>query len=203
MALTPNDTVNGADSTTDATTVQDHPNDALQRAVSASYGSEDIRGRPNTIASRTVLRVAEEHASDNLTLSTLHGIGMISEPFVFADDDEGSIMAFFHLGRRLAGHAGLVHGGMIAVLLDECMGRACFPRLEGKIAVTAQMEIAYKSPTKVDSVIVIRAWTKNIQGRKAFVEAVVEDTAERRLIATATALFIQPKWAHEMSACLP
>ncbi|KPI40542.1 uncharacterized protein AB675_7798 [Cyphellophora attinorum] len=202
--MTPTETVNVAHATNDTTPVRTQSENALQRAVSASYGSEDIRGRSNIVASRTVLRVAGEHELDNLTLATLHGSGMISErPFVFADNDEGSIMAFYHLGRRLAGHAGLVHGGMIAVLLDECMGRACFPRLEGKIAVTAKMEIAYKSPMKVDSVIVIRAWTKDIQGRKAFVEAVVEDAAERRLIASATALFIQPKWASEMSACLP
>lgn len=129
---------------------------------------------------------------------------MISEPpFVFADNTEGSILGFYHIGRRLAGHAGLIHGGLVAVLLDECMGRACLPRLEGKIAVTAKVEIPYKAPMKVDSVIMIRARTTDVQGRKAWVDAVVEDAAEHRVTATATALFIQPKWAHEMSACLP
>lgn len=183
---------------------QQESGSVLEKVALQSPLIEEMKQSSTFTSSRSVLHIDQEHISNNLTASTLLGEGMISEPpYVFADDTSGSIVAFYHLGRRLAGHAGIVHGGMLAVLLDECMGRACFPRLEAKIAVTAKMEIAYKSPMKVDSVISVRARTTDVQGRKACVEADVEDATEGRTIATAFALFIQPRWAKEMSACMP
>ncbi|KAF2712775.1 hypothetical protein K504DRAFT_339710, partial [Pleomassaria siparia CBS 279.74] len=89
-----------------------------------------------------------------LTETTLLCPDMISrEPYVFTDDESGSLIAFYHLGSKLAGHSRIVHGGLAAVLLDECMGRACFPRLVGKVAVTAKLELNYKSPIPVNSVV--------------------------------------------------
>lgn len=177
--------------------------EALKLAIAQSVKVKDLRQRPSTIESRAVLVIEDEHLADNFTCTTLLGPGMIAAaPFVFIDDTVGSTTAFYHVGRRLAGHAGLVHGGFIGVLLDECMGRACFGRMVGKIAVTAKLDLVFKAPMKVDSIICIHAETKDIQGRKAWVDATVEDSLDGRLLATASALFIEPKWASEMSKVL-
>lgn len=178
----------------------------LQTAVTSHAELQDLLRNPtvNIKSLRAVLNVDQEHLADNLTLTTLTGPGLISpQPYVFTNDDAGTLVAFYHLGRRLAGHSGLVHGGLVAALLDECMGRACFPRLEGKIAVTAKLEISYLAPVKVDSVILVKAETVDVQGRKAWVQGTVEamspDKVEgKTTVAKATGLFIEPKWAAEM-----
>lgn len=179
------------------------PEEALKLAIAQSIKVKELRQRPSMVESRAVLIIEDQHLPDNFTCTTLVGPGMIATaPFVFIDDTIGSTTAFYHVGRRLAGHAGLVHGGFIGVLLDECMGRACFGRLAGKIAVTAKLDLVFKAPMKVDSIICIHAETKDIQGRKAWVDATVEDSLDGRLLATATALFIEPKWAIDMSKVL-
>lgn len=37
--------------------------------------------------------------------------------------DESESYVFIHLGDEVCGHQGIVHGGLVATLLDECMGR--------------------------------------------------------------------------------
>lgn len=155
--------------------------------------------KPNIQMRRSVLDVKPEHLPYSLLGTTLSGPEAMSPPYVFIDDENGSLLAFYHLGCRLAGHAGIVHGGIPAVILDECMGRACFPRLPETIAVTAKLEIEYRNPIAVNSVIVVQAETKEVQGRKAFVEAKVQEASGSRVLVEAKGLFVQPKWASEMS----
>ena len=176
---------------------------SLESLVSNHAAVTEFRQRQNIQESRHVLRIGASDLPYNLTSTTLAGTDMINtNPYVFTDDEEGSLVVFYHLGLKLAGHSKLVHGGLIAVLLDECMGRACFPRLIGKVAVTAKLELSYKSPITVNSVVIIRADTIKVEGRKAWVEARVEDARQGTLLVEAKGLFIEPKWAAEMARVL-
>lgn len=159
----------------------------------------EFQKRTSIQRARSALVIKPENLPYSLLGTTLAGPELIGRPYVFTDDEAGSLLAFYDLGCRLAGHVGIVHGGIAAVILDECMGRACFPRLPGKIAVTAKLELEYKSPIPVNSIILIQADTKTLRGRKAWVEATVQDAIDGRDLVKATALFIQPKWAAEMS----
>lgn len=78
-------------------------------------------------------------------------------------------------------------------LLDDCMGRACFPLLPNKVGVTAQLNVSFKRPVSVDSVVVIKAWTDKVEGRKAFVKALVLDDEDASPHAEASALFVEPR----------
>lgn len=179
------------------------PAQRFRTIVAIHDATLNFQQRNSTInASRSPLVIKPNDLPFSLVHTTLAGAETVAEPYVFTDDDTGSLLAFYHLGRRLAGHAGIVHGGMAAVLLDECMGRACFPRLPGKIAVTARLELDYKSPIPVNSIILIQADTKEVQGRKAWVEATMSDAEDGRDLVKAKALFIQPKWAAEMTEVL-
>ena len=154
---------------------------------------------PNIRSSRSTLNIKPEHQPYSLLGTTLRGPDTITEPYVFVDEASGSLLAFYRLGCRLAGHAGIVHGGIPAMILDECMGRACFPLLPEKIAVTAKLELDYKAPIPVDSVIIVQVETKQVEGRKASVEARIQAVDSDRDLVKAKGLFIQPKWAGEMS----
>lgn len=174
--------------------------ESFRLTVANHQATEEFRQRsPNIRETRSVLLVEPHNLPNNLLGTTLAGTDTIAKPYVFLDDDAGSLLAFFRLGEKLAGHVGIVHGGIPAVILDECMGRACFPRLPGKIAVTAKLELSYLSPIPVNSVIMIYADTTDVQGRKAWVKAVVKDAHDGRELLKAEALFIQPKWAADMS----
>jgi acyl-coenzyme A thioesterase PaaI-like protein len=176
---------------------------SLALLVSNHAATNEFRQRKTVEGSRNVLRISANDLPYNLTGTTLTGPDMIStEPHVFTDDELGSVIAFYHLGLKLAGHSKIVHGGMAAVLLDECMGRACFPRLERKVAVTAQLDLSYKSPIPVNSVVLIRADTTSVQGRKAWVEGRIEDAQEGTVLVEAKGLFIEPKWAADMAKIL-
>lgn len=160
------------------------------------------QAHPSIIPTRSALIPSKDHLAYNLTCTTLSGADLIQpQPYVFTADEAGSVIAFYRLGRRLAGHAGIVHGGVSAALLDECMCRACFPRLPAKIAVTAKLEVEYKAPVPVGSTVVIRAETVRVEGRKAYVSAWVEDAKGKGgLYVRAEGLFVEPRWAGEMAS---
>jgi acyl-coenzyme A thioesterase PaaI-like protein len=117
-------------------------------------------------------------------------------PYVFANDKAGQLLAFYHLGSALSGHPNMLHGGIIAALLDECMGRACFPLLPHRIAITAALNIKYRVPVELDSVIMVKAETERIDGRKAWVKAKMEDSTTGMLLVEADALFLEPRNAN-------
>lgn len=60
----------------------------------------------------------------HLTAGALRGPGrMAIRPLIRAKNDESEAWVFIHLGRGLCGHEGIVHGGLMATILDEALGR--------------------------------------------------------------------------------
>jgi acyl-coenzyme A thioesterase PaaI-like protein len=176
-----------------------NPNEAIRAIASNHPAAAEFHRRPHVRLSSSVLKPPEADVPYNLTLTTLVGPGMMSEePYVLFDDEAGALLVFCYLGSRLAGHSRIVHGGIAGVLLDECMGRACFPRLEGKIAVTAKLELEYKSPIDVDSVVLIRAETTEVQGRKAWVRGTIENVNDGTIFVEAKGFFVEPKWSAQL-----
>lgn len=163
-----------------------------------SYPSvAEWRSRPTIREQRSVLLIHSEDVPNNLTARTLSvANGLPISPYVFIDNQTGSLNAFYYLGAGLAGHSGMMHGGLLAILLDECLGRACFPLLQNQVAVTASLEIAYRAPMHLPGMISIEARTDKVDGRKAWVTASVKRLGASEVqIATANALFIEPKEA--------
>lgn len=61
---------------------------------------------------------------NNLTAGALRGPGKLAlKPLVRARKDETEACVWIHLGRGLCGHDGIVHGGLLATLLDETLAR--------------------------------------------------------------------------------
>lgn len=166
--------------------------------------SREFLATPAGRISDNVLLITEDNVPFHLTQATLaHPSGIGRNPVVVNDDEAGRLLAFYHLGDRIAGHVGIVHGGVSATLLDECMGRASFPRLAGKIGVTAKLELQYRAPIPSGTFVLVRATTTKVEGRKAWVEGVIEDATDGKVFVEATALFIEPKWAASMAPMLP
>jgi acyl-coenzyme A thioesterase PaaI-like protein len=102
------------------------------------------------------------------------------------------ILADIYLGRNLCGHNGIVHGGIIATLLDDTMGMA-FGALGIDMALTANLNVNFRHPVRSNSPIVIRVRCIRREERKLFFSAQLTNPEGSILYAEATTLYIIPK----------
>ncbi|KAG9239480.1 putative UPF0644 protein PB2B4.06 [Amylocarpus encephaloides] len=162
--------------------------------------SVDLRSRPEFSESRPHMKVPAFFKPHNLTAGTLMGPGKVAvPPFAWTEKGGKSFVAISYLGGDLCGHPGIIHGGMLATMLDEGLARCCFPALPNKIGVTANLNINYRAPAPAGVFVVLRAKTTKAEGRKAWVEGHIEtlvgEGEKPVILAEATALFIEPKHA--------
>jgi uncharacterized protein (TIGR00369 family) len=85
------------------------------------------------------------------------------------------IVGRFVLGERYQGGGGFGHGGIIAVLLDEAMGKVC--RFREVKAVTAELTIEYLKPVNVQQEIIVEGRETEQKGRNIFMVGEIRDTA--------------------------
>ena len=82
------------------------------------------------------------------------------------DNGKRRIVGRFVLGERYQGGGGMAHGGIIATLLDEVMGKVC--RFREVRAVTAELNVEYLKPVNVENEIVVEGWETEQKGRNLF-----------------------------------
>ena len=82
------------------------------------------------------------------------------------DNVNRKIVGRFVLGERFQGGGGFAHGGIIATLLDEAMGKVC--RFREVRAVTAELTVEYLKPINVQSEIVVEGRETEQKGRNLF-----------------------------------
>lgn len=160
----------------------------------------ELRTRPEFSESRPHLKIPVSQRAHNLTGGTLLGPGrVVVPPVVWSEKGGKSLVSISYLGTDLCGHPGIVHGGMLATMLDEGLARCCFAALPNKIGMTANLNINYKAPAMAGQCVVLRATTTKVEGRKAWVEGrletLVAEGEKPVVLAEATALFIEPRQA--------
>lgn len=107
---------------------------------------------------------------------------------MFYNKVEKRIVCLFQGGLHLQGVPGFVHGGAIATIIDITTGMCAFT--EG-IVMTANLNIDYKKPIPLLSVVVVNSQLQKIEGRKLFVSCTIQSIDEKTLHTQATALFIK------------
>ena len=91
------------------------------------------------------------------------------------DNVNRRIVGRFVLGDRYQGGGGFAHGGIIALLLDEAMGKVC--RFREVRAVTAELSVEYLKPVAVDKEIVVEGREKEMQGRNLFLTGEIRNAS--------------------------
>ncbi|XP_036045168.1 acyl-coenzyme A thioesterase THEM4 isoform X3 [Onychomys torridus] len=81
-----------------------------------------------------------------------------------------------------------VHGGAIATVIDITTGMCALA--EG-VAMTANLNIDYKKPVPLCSVVVVNSRLSKTEGRKLFISCDIQSIDEKTLYTSATALFIK------------
>lgn len=79
------------------------------------------------------------------------------------DDEARRIRGTFRLGAEYQGGPGFIHGGIIATVLDEVMGKV--NRFRGVRAVTAELNVEYLQPVLVDADLVVEGYEVEKSGR--------------------------------------
>lgn len=91
------------------------------------------------------------------------------------DDERKRIVGKFRMDARYQGGGGFVHGGIIALLLDEAMGKVC--RFRAVRAVTAELTVEYLKPVRTAEEIEIEAFESEQQGRSLFHRGEIRNAA--------------------------
>jgi len=106
--------------------------------------------------------------------------------FYVAEDQ--SVVCMPVVAANFEGPPGLLHGGIIATLLDEAMSKAV--RVRGLTAMTRQMDVEYLRPVPSATAIRIVGKLVRSEGRKHWTEAQLFDD-KLKILATAKGLFIE------------
>ncbi|KAK6198668.1 HotDog domain-containing protein [Scheffersomyces amazonensis] len=200
----------------------------LQIKVNPIYQQYISRYNEFNLKNHLNLHLIKEQLWPNLTGFTLRGqdkINYRSDSLYFIDEsywDYSDIeqiephnnnysITFFHLGSNLSGHNGIVHGGLLATLLDELTCRLAFQNFESKKGVTANLNINYRKPTYVDQYVIIKCIMIKKSGRKCWIKGQVfklpeasevrdefDHESNDNLLTECEVLVIEPKWVHQL-----
>jgi uncharacterized protein (TIGR00369 family) len=80
------------------------------------------------------------------------------------DKEEGCFVCRFRLGKRYTGPPGHCHGGIIATILDEAMGKV--NTLRNVVAVTAEITVNYLKPVPLNKPLRVESWETKVKGRR-------------------------------------
>ncbi|XP_058016140.1 acyl-coenzyme A thioesterase THEM4-like [Ahaetulla prasina] len=124
-----------------------------------------------------------------LFLRSIDSEGMGFEYAMFLNTLEKKVAGVFQIGPYLEGPSGFAHGGAIATILDSMIGGSVI--YVSSRVVTANLNINYKSPVALGSVVLVDTRVDKIEGRKIFASGEIRSTDGQTLHAEATGLFIE------------
>lgn len=106
--------------------------------------------------------------------------------FVY-DNDRKCFTCRFRLSKRYTGPPGYCHGGIIATILDDAMGK--LNKLRQVTAVTAQMKIDYLRPVPLNKPLRVDSRELRVRGRRHFHMAEIMNEDEK-VLARSRGVFV-------------
>src|SRR6516162_10416529 len=103
------------------------------------------------------------------------------------DEQTQRFVCRFKLPNRFEGPPSHAHGGIIATILDEAMGKVS--KLRGVMAVTQTMQVNYIRPVPLLTPLVTEGWEVGVNGREHFRAAEIRN-GKGDVLATSTGTFI-------------
>lgn len=103
------------------------------------------------------------------------------------------------LNELYEGPPGHVHGGVLALVLDQLFGEAA--AAVGSPGMTGRLTLSYRRPTPLGR-ISMEAWLDRVDDIKTYIKGHLKD-AEGRVTVEAEGLFILPRWAREGDGSWP
>jgi acyl-coenzyme A thioesterase PaaI-like protein len=117
----------------------------------------------------------------------------IAVPLDMQRSGEGRAWASFHLNALYEGPPGTVHGGVVALVLDQVLGEAA--AAGGSPGMTGTLTLRYEKATALGDASA-EAWVDRVEGAKTIVKGEMRD-ADGETTVLAEGIFILPRWARE------
>jgi len=89
-------------------------------------------------------------------------------------EEYDEVLTMISVGNGMDGHEGILHGGFIAMILDEVMGMAG-GLYAHKSTFTASLKLDYRKPISTPGMILVKGKTEKQRGRKLWVNGSIED----------------------------
>jgi acyl-coenzyme A thioesterase PaaI-like protein len=104
------------------------------------------------------------------------------------------ILGLLQVGDGLSGWPGVLHGGIVATIMDEVIGEIInvnkkHQAIRRASYMTAYLNITYVRPVAIPGTILVRAILEKVDGRKLNVSATVED-GQGTVLTKAEGLFV-------------
>lgn len=86
----------------------------------------------------------------------------------YEDPEAGQVRVEFTIPNEYQGYPGVVHGGIVAAILDEVAGRAVM--IEGSdedLMATLRLTVRYRHPTPTEAPLTAAGWVEQVGGTGA------------------------------------
>ncbi len=95
----------------------------------------------------------------------------------FYDNGEDEVMSDYTVPARYQSYPGIVHGGILASMLDEVIGRVAMIGDHHHFMVSVRLQVLYRHPVPVETALIIRGRIVRLRGRlgKAQGEIILPD----------------------------
>ncbi|MGA8489814.1 MAG: PaaI family thioesterase [Terriglobales bacterium] len=103
------------------------------------------------------------------------------------DEETDSFVCRFQLGKRYTGPPGHAHGGIIATILDEAMGKV--NKLRHVIALTSEITVNYLKPVPLNQPLRVESREVRVHGRRHINKAEILNQ-KNEVLARGQGLFI-------------
>lgn len=107
--------------------------------------------------------------------------------------NKSSLACVFNTNENVQGHMGVVHGGFTATLLDSFFGAFGYLLNDMKPVATANLQIKYKKPMKVNREYMLVCEVEKIEGKSFFLKSYVRDP-QGNVYCESTARFAKVDW---------
>jgi len=108
------------------------------------------------------------------------------------DEDSRQAICRFKLSRKYTGPPGHAHGGIIATILDEAMGKV--NKFRNVLALTGSMEIKYLKPVPLGQQLTVTGREQSVDGRRHInIAEISNEKGETLARGTATFIAIDPE----------
>lgn len=152
------------------------------RAAAATIDELTAKFATSTVRADKSLAAGPYLAHMSLVGGLSHPIAPQLQMEVDGDSARGEVV----IGPVFQGGPGLVHGGVLALLIDHAMG--CVAARPERPAMTASLTMTYRKPTPLGVPLTVSVRLDRVEGRKLHLSA--EIVADGQVTAVAEAVFL-------------
>jgi acyl-coenzyme A thioesterase PaaI-like protein len=159
--------------------------------AAAAAAARDLAGRLRA-SSRGLHEIArvDDPETGERWYSPVYGPGSpVAPPLVASDTPDGRATGRVTVGKPHEGPPGLVHGGVVATLLDHVLARSL--RAAGRGGLTATLTVRYRRPVHLGVPLLLTAEMGETEGRRTTAHArLVAEDAPGVVLAEAEGTFV-------------